>query len=548
MKTKKLSLEAYAALGIALLSQTNADAQVVIKDFDPDLRMMNWSEDGSMGDTITIDIDENGIDDIIFVYTENYGEADLIVYKNDAVTNLLIKDNDTPIYAFSFGDEINGSIIFSDSELLMYHASRYFSITSGLISSYFGAFKNDNYLGLQINIDGNIHFGWARVSVQTLADDDNANFRYSGSPLTVYEIAYEQTPVESIICDAGTIPETNTIGDVILTDDIDVNDISDLLLSFEVYAEPDFSELRFYLISSREDVINFSVEDALALTEERYLVIPADSLIVGEDFEMRLPIGLLDINGNPFSPDNYYSAFYMKIPVEGDSSILSLSAPFNVVKTVLQHCSLNASPIEMEFLYGEAAFHISFENDYSDEDIGEYGAGVAKDGAVPDWTYYGVDYTELDTVGIIHIPKTGDSVYELTLTGLTKDIFGNDLEPLYEYNPVIFGFGDAYFRDLMCFDYENIDVIYNVGIIEIGHKGYKIQQSNVFYFETQIQNFTIGSFILELRTITGELLITEKIISEIQTFSFPSLPDGVYIATIKENDVPVLVAKVILQK
>jgi hypothetical protein len=59
MKTNKRSLEVYAALGITLLSQTHAAAQVIIRDFNPDLRMMNWGETGLLKGTVTIDISKN---------------------------------------------------------------------------------------------------------------------------------------------------------------------------------------------------------------------------------------------------------------------------------------------------------------------------------------------------------------------------------------------------------------------------------------------------------------------------------------------------------
>lgn len=339
MKTRKLTLPAYSAFCMALLGQTNSSAQVVITDFEPDLRMMNWRDDGGIKDTIAIDIDSNGITDLMFRYDEitDYWGAyfDVDVEFSDAVTGFIIGSSGFYPYDLMRGDTINSimGIYYGTVELYKLEAE---VLWYGTSTTSYGPFQKDEYLGLKLNLDGETKFGWVRLSVANLGDTDIWEKVSTGSPLTIFEMGYNNSVDEPTVCDAGALPEEYTVTHAALRDDIDANNFSDLQFHFYNYLTPDFSELRFFIVPSREDIINFSVEEALTLEESRYLSILPSSIVAYSDNSFSLPESFLDINGDTFSPDKYYSGFYLKIPLAGDTSHLSLSSAIDVMKPQLQ--------------------------------------------------------------------------------------------------------------------------------------------------------------------------------------------------------------------
>jgi hypothetical protein len=546
---KTLTLEAYAVLGVAVLAHKGADAQVYIRDYDPDLRMMNWREDGIIEDIISIDIDENGIDDLIFAY-DHYGmawdaNAELEVTFNDAVTGIIVKDSCWNCYDFSTGDSISGAIVYTNNPFQLYFASRY-SSGYGYISTYYGAFHTSDFLGLLINIDGSDHYGWVRLSIKTLADEDVSGFRQTGSPLTIYEVAYNFTPMEDILCDAFNLPELKTIDYPVLNDVIDANNITDLEFSIYVFDKDslDFSEIRFFLVPSKEDIIDFSVEQAMLLSTEKYLSIPAETLSNGTN-RFNLPLTLLDINGDSFSPEKYYSAFYLKLPASGFPSY-SLSAPFNVIKPELQRCELNSNDIYATESDVENYIELSFTADEFDYDISEYGIGLILEQDYEDWVYYGANPDSFDLNWVIHIPKTGLTSYDTLVSAPSKDIYGEEIIPYAIYYPILIGFGDGYYRDLFCYEVGEGNI--SLSAMDIYRDAFHIWQNTADRLHVILPESNTSKCTLELTNTMGEFIAVEIITSVTQTFSFPSLPDGIYIATIKQNDVPVAVSKIILQK
>ncbi|MBC8172422.1 MAG: T9SS type A sorting domain-containing protein [Chitinophagales bacterium] len=193
-------------------------------------------------------------------------------------------------------------------------------------------------------------------------------------------------------------------------------------------------------------------------------------------------------------------------------------------------------------------FNLTFDADEDDYDIGEYGVGVVNEKSLNSWYYYGFDYDAVDFIGILIIPKTTENEYNIIIDGFSRDIYGNDIINGDEYSPVIFGFGDGYYRDLFCYEHEYMEVILPIASSLFYHTQVKLTQILSTHFTTHIENFVSNQFVIELTDISGRIIKTENILSENQTFSFPDLPDGIYIATIKENNISVFSAKVILQK
>ena len=66
MKNPKFTLKAYAVFSSAFLNTSKLDAQVVITNFDPNLRIVKRDVPTVNYDTVKIDIDSKGIYDRIY--------------------------------------------------------------------------------------------------------------------------------------------------------------------------------------------------------------------------------------------------------------------------------------------------------------------------------------------------------------------------------------------------------------------------------------------------------------------------------------------------
>lgn len=191
-----------------------------------------------------------------------------------------------------------------------------------------------------------------------------------------------------------------------------------------------------------------------------------------------------------------------------------------------------------------------FENTGDEHEISEYGAGIISESDAEEWEYYGINYETIDTVtGVIRFPKDGEISYDIDLSTLNKDIYGNELVIGEEYEPVVLGFGDRYYRDLPCveFTYSKSNTVVTLSAIPETEK-IKIIQSNTSSFFVDVQDFIPGNFIIEIRTITDDLVFEETISSVHQLVSVSGLPDGIYIANVKENGILTAASKIILQK
>lgn len=509
---------------------------------------MNW-EDYSDYDTILMDIDSNGLYDLEF----KYKRIDFYTYS----VNLEFEDAVTAIANWDFaygtaralnaGDTITPYLNWGSGSPVEIDKLDFILASSGspCVIGYGGEnFSVDNYLAIKLNIDGAVHFGWVRLSTKNIMQ--YACDAGIGSPLVIYDYGYNATPDEAVVCDAKTLPEEETISEAKLIDNIDADIFSDLQIFFKRQGDADFSQIRFYLVPDRNDVIHFSAEQALSLDAGRYFVIDSADMVSGNN-TFALPADLLDINGGVYSSDNYYSAFYLKIPVSGDTARLSLSAPLYIKKAVLQRCLLEVSDVAMSYDFNSDILHVEFQRDADDADISAYAAAPVWEQDIQSWYEYGVLYYDIDTTSLIIFPKSQADFYDLDLTGVTKDITGNDLESSKHYRPAILGLGDGFFRDLLCVYHGSESVTHGVNEMENGND-ISISQSYFNILHTHVKNFGGENFTITIRNIEGNLFHTEKITSPEQNFSFPEMPAGVYLATITENSMVVAAAKIVWQQ
>lgn len=118
MKNPKFTLKAYAVFSSAFLNTSKIDAQVVITNFDPNLRIVKWDVPTVNYDTVKIDIDSNGIFDLIFDYQFEGDYAIVGVEIDDMVIGIGAEENYDiwayNVYAFNSGEIVDENIHWKD--------------------------------------------------------------------------------------------------------------------------------------------------------------------------------------------------------------------------------------------------------------------------------------------------------------------------------------------------------------------------------------------------------------------------------------------------
>ncbi|MBP8917955.1 MAG: T9SS type A sorting domain-containing protein [Chitinophagales bacterium] len=532
MRSKPFTLESYTLIAVAILGADKLHAQLITVDYDPDLRLMNWTVQ-TVEDSITIDIDGNGINDLVFNYYLEYYQSNIELEINDCVISIGVEENYSwsayNIEFLDFGEQVGASHIWANEGNGIFTVSTFFSsFNSNWDINYRKEPFVDKYLPLKLKFGDDIYYGFVRLSIKTFGSHFfTGAYSATGSPLTIFSVSYNAIPNEPVICDENVLTESVTINEVRFYDDLDAQSFNDFTLEF-YGSVPDYSEIRVYLIPSAADVINFSVNEAMALDASRYHSIPAAEVLSPNI--IHLPESLLDINGNIFNPDIYYSAFYMKIPIVGEDITLSLSTPLNILKPKAQHCDMSVDDISFNYLHQDEYFQVSFSADEEEYDISSYGIGLANEHTI-EILLENHDYAYVDTSGLIQIPKTGASSYLVNLIGLDKDIWGNPLIVGAKYTPVIYGLGDGYFRDLLCYDQSGSFITYPLK---------DIKQTQIYYTDDlltiNIPIEMVGNSKVELVSISGQKIMSIDLIQENTTIEISLFPEGIYFASIRQNN------------
>ena len=534
MIKKQFSIQAYTILATAILGSDRLKSQIVMQDFDPDLRLMNWQGFADEDEPMEIDIDGNGIYDLKFDYDFDYSGADIELYINDCVIGIGVEESDSwsayNINFFNTNQLIGESLIWTNDGFEIISVSSFNDSSSGCNLIFSGNNFVNKYLPIKLQIGANIHYGWVRLSINTIGHHLYNNcYNNVGSPLTIFSTAYNSIPDASVFCNEEILPENGSTENASLIDNLDDENIGDIAFAF--YAdEPDYSEIRIFILPTREETLNFSLNDAISLDASRYYSIPADLVVPGVFNIFNLPVSLPDINGNAFVQDSYYSAYFMKMPKVGESAVLTLSTPMNIIKPELQACHLNIENIDMHYLSDEGYFQIYFTQDEDESDISSYGVGVVNENYM-DWlTYYG--HTEyIDLTGIIQFPKTGETEYNIDLIGLSKDIYGDDLITGGIYTPFVFGFGDGHFADLLCYDYDRyLDV--PLPVSSSLNNTIQIQYyNNTLLLELPVE-LAMEDVVFELVSVMGQKIIVQKLVDGITSFELSRYSKGLYFASI----------------
>ena len=534
MKRSKYSLEAYAILATSFVGLNKLNAQVTILDFDQDLRIVKWNSPFISHDTLRIDIDDNGIDDLVFDYESSGGYASIGVEIYDKVIAIGAEEdyelydlNAYNVYAFNAGSIVDEFIGWKDDGQNIATAWRSWTSGTGYNVYSQGNFNGfNNYLPIKLNIEDSIHYGWVRLSIGDIDNefyfDDWYGIDYS---LVIYDLGYETLANTPIACQTN-VPGENI--DPILINSTDADDFSELVYKYSSAYLTDYSELRIYLIDNFSDATNFSVSDAMALDPSNYSTISGDTIIPYTYIYKYFDATTKTINGDNYDPDNYYTAYFMKIPLDGDTSHITLSTPCPIFKAIKQSCSLSlgSSVIKVDDTGTAADLTVIFSKDEDESDIGSYKIGLIEDPTE------GFDLNNLLLDGYsTSVPKTGAPYYSVNLSDNIYTVTGESIDLNKYYYAVISATGDGYNRDLSCY------------LISEDTASTSISEPNNFP-EIEIINFdnqvTINiDEINKLKNVTynissylGQTILLNEITGNQTIVDLKSYPSGIYIISV----------------
>lgn len=175
-----------AAAGASLLAASGADAQIVYQDIDPDAVVSN-------GETISLDLDEDGTDDFAFrALAPNGNILGRLLFQDadgdSAPVNAVLAYD--PIY---FGNSPSvGVVSLLDSGAEVGPAGLFYSVGIAASQYYYNGGPQFYYpfvgveglMGFRFTAGaGTTHYGWARIA---------GNAQVDGG--TLFEIAFQSTP------------------------------------------------------------------------------------------------------------------------------------------------------------------------------------------------------------------------------------------------------------------------------------------------------------------------------------------------------------------
>jgi hypothetical protein len=181
---------------------------------------------------LSIDLNADGLNDFILVddfYTEPRSKFPLLggrrlVIGGGASASVIPLNHNAKV--LSSGANIGSSQQFQnvhDPRLIMAGAQSFYQGSTGTCCvSFYGNWQNikNHYLGLKFQINGQTHFGWARVTVKSFVDPDNHVGRINA---TLSGYAYETNPNQAITAgDTGAVhavnasPDNRTLGTLAL--------------------------------------------------------------------------------------------------------------------------------------------------------------------------------------------------------------------------------------------------------------------------------------------------------------------------------------------
>ncbi len=191
----------------------------------------------------------------------------------------------------------------------------------------------DKYMGLQLEVGGNIHYGWARLDVHSFADE-----------FTIKDYAFEDIPDQSILAGAtgGAVISAGAISNLSVADIGDNGDKSDLQVSFDKAADENKVDHYRVIAVKAADAGAFDVGTASALMSGWYTRVDKTGANISQSFES------LDRNGDPIENDTPYKIFVLSVADGTQATMNTLSDPSDEI-TLKDGVIMNvADPIPLD--------------------------------------------------------------------------------------------------------------------------------------------------------------------------------------------------------
>lgn len=286
MKTKstisnslKQRLKAYSmTAGAIAAGAASVNAQIDYTDIDPDAV-------ASSTDTVYLDLNNDGTDDFVFIANAGtYGSGAFNVYQNFAVAlndnaiNGSVTSSYLYPYAVPMNSAIDGNSPFNGGSNFQTLGWDYFATGATSAAYTFGNIRvggGDAYIGLLLDVAGNTHYGWARISLDL------------GGTLTLKDYAYEQTVCLGIEAGATTggltAAPAPAASNVMGTDNGNTGTGADLNFSFDVATSEDgVSEYRTFAVKAGS---TFDMAAAQAVASGSYVSSTPSGASVSGNFD-----------------------------------------------------------------------------------------------------------------------------------------------------------------------------------------------------------------------------------------------------------------------
>ena len=194
-------LAKYGALTAAMAGVADASGQIVYTDVDPDFA-------GGIGSSMFLDLDNNGTNDFQIIH-DGGDDLDIVPVNNVDNEVLGVIGYSSSWYGYFYGFAypyvLSNNDVISNGATGTWNNFGYNSV--GTNSLNFGSCIDgywcdvtDGYLGLRFNIGGNVHYGWARLDVDT-----------AGDVWTLKDYAYNTVAGESILAGQQTLSTDSEI-------------------------------------------------------------------------------------------------------------------------------------------------------------------------------------------------------------------------------------------------------------------------------------------------------------------------------------------------
>lgn len=212
----------------------------------------------------------------------------------------------------------NQNAYVSSYQFQSYYGGTY----SGQFSGTFiqGNFINaqDKYVGLRVNIGGELHYGWARIDVNSFTE------------FVVKDYAIEMTPNKFIITgDTGLITNASPAVDVTALDVADEGHGGDVEVEFNQGANESTVLLYNIIMVKQSAAASFDLAAAQAVSSSSYFpVVPSGSA----SYSQQLHANLRDSDGDLLTVDIPYVAFIHTVANPNVATNDALSAVSNAIE------------------------------------------------------------------------------------------------------------------------------------------------------------------------------------------------------------------------